>query len=300
MSLLAPTYYGMANNPESWWQDFEANWPADQPGSPFIVNPASGPGTSRDQTLDYNLYYQGLMNDDSWNGIGYIDMPLGFSTSTVVAEADSWRSNYGEIVSGFFFDDVARDQSGPTSSDLAQIEWAVYQIVSQYRPWFVVVNAAGSYTTTAGLFYCLKDVIDNLNDFRSGTQFLVVTVETSENRSTIQPPPQNDIMTRASDFASNGPLNWVYNYPPTYFAGLIHDGTSGNVQADLDRLATYNIGYSFVTDRSAYNNSNPWAPGPSDAVWSQLVSNTGPNVTYTYNVQPSVPPLNITCPPMAP
>jgi spherulation-specific family 4 protein len=298
MGILAPSYYGLAGDSDpSAWSNLESNWPTNGSNSMIIVNPDSGAGPTRDDTLWWNM--AALENDDNYQPhfLGYVDLPeshdaqgnptYGFDVSDKMAEIDRWFGWYGMMLMGYFFDDLARENSGSQSFDLGKIEAVITYMEDQYNPPIVVLNAAGPYSTTAGLFYCIGNIVA-----AHGGQLVVVTMETYENR--FRSGVANDINTHGADFAPGGALNWVYGYPASSFAGLVHDGTAGQVLADLQTIASYNIGVGFVTDQ--LESVNPWSPGPSAGVWTSLGSDTGSGISWTFPGGNSGG-LSIACPP---
>ncbi len=287
MDLIAPEYYGMSWSPQSEWQSLETDWPATGSNSMIIVNPDSGPGGGPDSGLYTNVSNLLSMNSRRPPKIlGYVDMPATFdqcgfatmsrTTSQITADVDNWVSWYGPLLSGIFFDDVARDDpnNGSTySADISEIEYVLMYTLSTYHFPLVVLNAAGNYVTTERLFNCGINIAQS-----NGTQIVIVTMETYENLNTV-PGATSDINTHASDFGPGGALNWVHNYPASNFAGIVHNGTAGSVLSDLQALASYNAGFSFVTDGAE---PMPWEPGPSDSIWTALSNNTGEGVSWSF------------------
>ena len=278
---LVPAYYGETGE-SGPWEDMQAFYPNNGVRSMIIVNPDNGPGTSRDNVLEGNMADMNDEYDHQPKFIGYVDMPATYdvngnavmvrSTSDILTDVDNWFAFYNSEMNGagLFFDDVER-QNPPSnlpqwsSADLPQIEYVVSTIFTKYQPKNIVMNAAGAYSTTQGLFYCVGNIVS-----AAGSQLVVVTMETYEG----------DINTHASDFALGGALHWVYNYPATYFAGLVHNGTVSGAPTDIQTLVSYNMSLGFVTDQP--QTPNPWDPGPTWPQWEAMEANMGNSVSYTF------------------
>lgn len=312
MNLLAPSYYGNSGDDQSRWSSLEANWPTNGNFGLIVINPHDG--YAADGTLSSNKDTMRYQDGFQPNYLGYVDLPesydqnnnptYGFDVSAKNTEIDNWF-NYYDPLQGIFFDDVAREGSGSTSFDLDRIEAVVTHLMVLRQnvgwccqPTTVVMNAAGNNATTAGLYHCVGNIVSAY-----GGRFIVVTVETYEDKT--RSGSQNDINTHGGDFwgRPDSQLGWVWDYPQTTFAGLIHDGTAAGVLSDLNNLDSYNIGYVFITDQleSTDPNNNAWNPGPSADVWSQLAQNTGSSTNWWFNPGSGADPLaQITCPPPAP
>lgn len=297
MNILAPSYYGNSGDDPAAWSNLQSYWPTNGSNGMIIVNPDNGVGTAVDNTLLNNI--AALKYGDNWQPhfLAYVDLPEaydsnhnqipGFDSSEKTKEIDNWVAWYGGLIDGFFFDDVAREGSGATSFDLSHIEYVVSYAIGQYKPPIVVMNAAGAYSTTAGLYYCVGNTVQS-----NHSQFIVVTVETYEDKA--RSGSQSDIHTHGADFAAGGPLHWVYGYPASTFGGLVHDGSASAVFSDLQILASYNIASTFVTDMPEV--PNPWDPGPSHDVWTDLASDTGSATSWTFPGGTSGG-LSVLCPP---
>jgi hypothetical protein len=293
MTILAPSYYGTASADPTAWSNLESYWQADYTAGNVIINEASGPGPAYDDTLASSM--DDLVIDSGYgaNILVYVDLPeshdanknpiYGFDPVEKTGEIDNWYNWYNsQMIAGVFFDDVARENSGSQAFDLAHIEYVVSYLANSYNQYFppppnppiIVLNAAGPYTTTAETYYCVGQIAASV-----GARLILVTMETYEDRT--RSNSTSDIITHGADFAAGGPLNWVYGYPATTFAGLIHDGTAAAVMSDLQTLANYNMANTFVTDQLESNTPpfNAWYPGPSADVWANLTNDSGSKET---------------------
>jgi hypothetical protein len=299
MDLLAPSYYGNDGDPPDEWSALEQLYVNNGLHNMIILNEDNGPGTSYDETLAGNISdMQTNWFDNQVRYLGYVLMPanydannnasFGRTTADVLTDVNNWRW-YGPVnnMVGIFFDEVERlspnsDPYAWSSADLPQIEYVASQLVATTPFRTIVMNAAGAYTTTQGLFYCVNQILAG-----TGAQFIVVTLETYESAA------GDNISTHASDFDVGGALNWTHHYPATGFAGLVHDATAAGVFNDLQAFANYNMAFGFVTDQTYYPNA--WEPGPSPAVWNALGGNTGIDRSWTFAGDNSGG-LNFTCP----
>jgi hypothetical protein len=269
MDLFAPTYYGNAGNDAAWWQGLMSNWPNWGQNSMIVVNESSGPGPALDSTLQTNISNFESTFVRTPDGqypaqpkvLGYVNAVHGRSTTAIDQDIDSWKAFYGSLVSGIFFDQVARTSSD--ADDLAQIEYVTNHAKADGYS-IVAFNMAGVYAPTQTYFHCLMGL--------GGYTARFILFEDYESRVT-----SSDYTTA---YASGGTMSWVYNYDGSLFVGLVHDAAPGGstVNADLTQLNSYHFGNVFVTDQP--ETPNPWAPGPSAAVWNAEGEITGEGITW--------------------
>lgn len=325
MDFLAPTYYGNSGNPPNWWSDLEQNWP-NWGTNPFVVvNPDSGPGTAKDDTL-----YQNVSDFLSMEGykpliLGYVDVsdtPERDANGNIVKDANgnvvlaldqyghpyidvnrvlndmnNWAMWYGDELSGFFFDDAERS-SVPSDKypdaqtgqfyDVGQMEY-ISDIGLNMNAVYQVFNTAGAYNTTEYLFKCSHQVADQW----AGSHLVFVTLEAYEG------DVLDGYWDQYFDPAQGGVLAWVHDFPAIYFAGLVHDAdpSGQNVNADLTKLASWAMAFVFATDQkypAAYH------PGPSSQVWTSEGNITGEGITWGYGDGNDGTVSDVTCPATSP
>jgi hypothetical protein len=203
-----------------------------------IFNPDSGPAPG---PADPN-YVTALTNLENAGGrvIAYVwTNYAGVPLATVEGEINTYLSQYGSLIQGFFLDGMANDNS---TGDVSYYH-SLYAYVKGLNPAYLVVGNPGTST-----------VPDYLTAATQGAD-VVVTFENP-----------------AANYAGNPPPSWVSGYAPSHFGNVLYaEPTVAGMNADVALAGQRNVGYVYLTDQTL----NP----PTGYLYDQLPSYWDQEVT---------------------
>lgn len=209
LGIMVPAYFNPASHPAYW---NELDFGASHVPLIAIMNPNSGPGTSKSSSYT-NAIYQ--LHQAGGGVIGYVYTSQGTrSLSAVEADIDTYLSWYD--VDGFFFDEMANDANTN--------HYNYYKSIYQY------VKSKGSQYTVTG-------------NPGANTQQSYISIPTVDMAMIFE--------GYSTSYATWSPSSWVANYPSAQFINLPHDVTSAATMTnDVNLAASRNAGWVFVTDSS--------------------------------------------------
>jgi hypothetical protein len=212
MGILVPAYFYPENGTgplgTNGWTDM-ANAARGGASITAIFNPATGPAGSADAGYTAAMT---TLEADGGKVVAYIDTDYGaIAQSTVESEIQTYRSQYGNLINGFFFDRMSNDPS----------EVPYYQSLYSY-----VKGLSSSYS-----------VIGN-----PGTA-------TNSSYLAASPPAANTFVTYEGSAANYTSANTSTGSSSLY-ANIIYDQSSvAGMEADVAFAAQHNVGYIYVTDQ---------------------------------------------------
>ncbi len=242
VGLIVPSYFypgsgGPGGTGDGWAAMTAA---ASQVQITAILNPDSGPLAG---PADPN-YVNAMTSLENAGGkvIAYVDTANGTAPlATVEGELSTYIGQYGNLIGGFFFDDMNVLPS--TLSYYQALDTYTKGLSSSYlvvgnpgQPFLNGVSPA-DYLSTA-------DVIDIFEGPNTGAP--------------------------GDAGFNNYPygLNWFQSYPSSHFENIVFDvATSTSMLADLNQAIQLNAGSIYITDQSG---ANPYSELPS--YWTQEVS----------------------------
>jgi hypothetical protein len=240
--FLVPSYFapgtGGAGGSGDGWAALSAA--ASQTQITAILNPNSGPAAG---PADPN-YVSAMTNLENAGGkvIAYVDTANGnASLATVEAQINTYVGQYGNLIGGFFLDDMF-----VLPGTLAYYQ-SLNSFIKGLKPSYLVAGNPGQpflNGVTPADYLSTADVFDIFEGPNTG-------------------PP-------AGIGFNNYPygLNWFQSYASTRFENIVFDvPTSAAMLADLSRAMQLNAGYVYITDQAG---ANPYSQLPS--YWNQEVS----------------------------
>lgn len=186
----------------------------------LILNPNTGPGNARD-----DVYVAALDQFIAAGGqvLAYVNTssPNGVNgernAGEVLNDITRYQEFYPGRFSGIFFDLIA--------TDLAHLAYhrAIYDAVKAIDPLLFIMGNPGTSIAEAYLAQNAVDAVMNFENF-------------------------------ASEFERNPPDSWVYEYPATRFAHIVHtQPNAGDVAGIVQTMQARNGGWAFVTDATMPN-----------------------------------------------
>jgi hypothetical protein len=196
-----------------------------------VANPSSGPGPSADPN-----YKTAMANLEAAGGhvVGYIFTDFGArSLASVESDVNTYISQYGSSIDGFFLDQV--------STDPAMV--AYYQSLDTFikglSSAYTVIGNPGTPTVPSS-YLSAADIL-NIFEGPSGSPGF-------------------------ADYP--GGANWFQSYSRNHFSNTIFDApTVSSMLADIHKAEQFNAGYVYVTDGGL---PNPYGQMPS--YWDQEVA----------------------------
>jgi hypothetical protein len=201
-----------------------------------VLNPNSGPLPG---PADQN-YVNAMTNLEAAGGsvVAYIHTSYaGRLLATVEGEANTYITQYGSLIKGFFVDEMTNDND---AGHLAYYH-SLYGFLKGLNPSYQVIGNPGTATDPG-----------YLTPATQGADVLI----THENNDQTDP------------YTSTSPAAWTLGYPRSDFASIIYNQpTAAGMTADVNYAAEHHAGTVYVTDRTL---PNPYDQLPS--YWDQEVA----------------------------
>jgi Spherulation-specific family 4 len=233
---LVPAYFYPAGTPNPWHTMCDS-MDSSGYGSTAIMNPASGPGSTKDSNYASALTY--CQEEDEQNVIGYVDTDYtAIPIATVEANVSDYYSWYPTI------DGIFLDQMSTEASATALCTGCTMTRQSYYE---TIYNYIHTKSTEA-------DVIGN-----PGTA--------ASTAWQLNAPAADEVVTfegSSTTYESYTPPSWVTHKSPNEIANLVYGAsTVAQMEADCARAETSsNAGLVYVTNLAGPP-SNPWEALPS-------------------------------------
>lgn len=212
--------------------------------STAIMNPNSGPGTSRNSDYDYVI---NRCHAASNHVIGYVDTGYGkVALNTVKANIDKYYSWYN--IDGIFLDEMSNNSG--TSSYYHKI----YQYIKAKDATHTRVDVVGNPGAPATTDWQL-----NAPKGTQGADEVVV----------FEGPLSGGSGWGWEDYVAPA---WVSTYPASSIAMLFYDVASTGISSTCSTLKANNAGLVDVTNYTVTATSTPWNNVQDPAYWSAFLA----------------------------